>query len=85
MVDYTRISEFDFGLEMLVHEMKGTYPLEAVTSIEFTDNKGIFYAPAIPNYVTGQLMITGEVDGYEKREDLLSCVGRCWDLALNHK
>ncbi len=85
MVDYTRVSNLDFGLEMLVHEMKGTYPLEAVTSLECTDDKGGFYVPAIPNYVTGQLMVTGDFDGYETREALLSCVGQCWDLALNHK
>lgn len=85
MLEHTRVSALDFGLEMLVHEIKGTYPLEVITSLECVDSEGKFYVPAIPNYITGQLMVTGDVDGYETREALLSCVGRCWDLALNHK
>ncbi|WP_057831284.1 hypothetical protein [Colwellia sp. TT2012] len=82
MHKYERISELDFGLEMLVYESKSIYPLEAVSSVEFTDDDGVFYAPIIPDYVTGIEKITGSLDGYNTRQELLSCVGRCWDLAI---
>ncbi len=84
MADYVRVTELDFGLEMLVYESKSIYPLEAVSSIEFTDSKGIFYLPTIPDYVTGIDKITGSLDGYETRKELLACVGQCWDLATAH-
>ncbi|MBL4569521.1 MAG: hypothetical protein JKY69_07865 [Flavobacteriaceae bacterium] len=82
MSKYVRVSELDFGLEMLVYESKSIYPLEVVSSIEFTDSIGMFYLPVIPDYVTGIEKITGSFDGYTTRKELLACVGRCWDLAM---
>ncbi len=84
MAEYVRVTELDFGLEMLVYESKSIYPLEAVSSIECTDSDGMFYLPAIPDYVTGIDKVTGSRDGYETRKELLSCVGHCWDLATAH-
>ncbi|NQY49730.1 MAG: hypothetical protein HRT50_11630 [Colwellia sp.] len=84
MSKHVRVSELDFGLEMLVYDSKSIYPLEAASSVEFTDDKGVFYAPIIPDYVTGIEKITGSLDGYNTRQELLSCVGRCWDLAVEH-
>ncbi len=81
MSEYERVSELDFGLEMLVYESKSIYPLEAISSIECSDSDGVFYLPVIPDYVTGIEKITGSLDGYSTRQELLSCVGRCWDLA----
>lgn len=81
MVEYKRITELEFGYEMLIWKTKGTYPLEAVSSIEFEDDNGIFFAPAIQNYVSGETQITGNGDGYKTREQLMKCVGRCWDKA----
>jgi hypothetical protein len=79
--EYERITELEFGYEMLTWDSKGTYPLEAVSSIAYEDDLGEFYAPAIQNYVTGETMITGDVDGYNNRESLMRCIGRCWDKA----
>lgn len=84
MSKHVRVSELAFGLEMLVYESKSIYPLEAISSIEFTDSDGIFYLPVIPDYITGIEKITGSLDGYSTRQELLSCVGRCWDLATEH-
>lgn len=84
MSEYERVSEIDFGLEMLVYESKSIYPLEAVSSLECSDSDGVFYLPVIPDYVTGIEKITGSLDGYSTRQELLSCVGRCWDLAVEH-
>jgi len=78
---YKRLSALEFGYEMLTWDSKGTYPLEAVTSIKAEDAKGIFFVPAIQNYVTGQTMITGHSEGYESREKLMTCIGKCWDEA----
>lgn len=84
MSKHVRVSELDFGLEMLVYESKSFYPLEAVSSLECSDAKGIFYIPVIPDYVYGTEKITGSLDGYNTRQELLSCIGRCWDLAIEH-
>jgi hypothetical protein len=84
MSKHVRVSELDFGLEMLVYESKSIYPLEAVSSIEFTDSDGKFYLPVIPDYVYGTEKITGSLNGYSTRKELLSCVGHCWDLATAH-
>lgn len=84
MSKYVRVSELDFGLEMLVYESKSIYPLEAISSIECSDSKGVFYLPVISDYVTGTEKVTGSLDGYETRKELLSCVGHCWDLATAH-
>jgi hypothetical protein len=82
MSKHVRVSELAFGLEMLVYESKSIYPLEAVSSIELTDSNGVFYLPVIPDYVTGIEKITGYLEGYSTRQELLSCVGHCWDLAM---
>ncbi|MBL4568741.1 MAG: hypothetical protein JKY69_03500 [Flavobacteriaceae bacterium] len=79
-----QVSELDFGLEMLVYESKSIYPLEAVSSIEFTDSDGVFYLPVIPDYVTGIEKTTGSRNGYTTRKELLACIGHCWDLATAH-
>jgi hypothetical protein len=84
MSEYVRVSELDFGLEMLVYQSKSIYPLEAVSSIEFTDSDGIFYLPVIPDYVYGTEKITGSTNGYTTRKELLACIGHCWDLASAH-
>lgn len=84
MSKHVRVSELDFGLEMLVYESKSIYPLEAVSSLECSDSDGVFYVPVIPDYVTGINKITGSSDGYETRKALLACVGHCWDLATAH-
>ncbi len=76
-----RITELEFGQKMLEWESKRIYPLESVASVKFEDKQGIFYVPTINDYVTHELYITGNPDGYESREQLLRCVGRCWDLA----
>jgi hypothetical protein len=84
MNNHLRVSELDFGLEMLVYESKDIYPLEAVSSIECSDANGVFYIPVIADYVYGIEKITGSLDGYSTRLELLSCIGRCWDLATAH-
>ena len=84
MTKAVRVSELDFGLEMLIYESKSIYPLEVVSSIEFTDSNGIFYSPVISDYVTGIEKITGSLDGYTTRKELLACIGHCWDLATAH-
>jgi len=84
MSKQVRVSELEFGLEMLAYESKGFYPLEAVSSIQASDNNGVFYVPLIKDYVAGIEKITGSLDGYTTRQELLSCVGRCWDLAGEH-
>lgn len=84
MSNHTRISELDFGLEMLVYESKNTYPLEAVSSVQASDENGVFYVPIITDYITGIEKVTGSLDGYSTRQELLSCVGHCWDLAITH-
>lgn len=80
---HERISELEFGYEMLVWHGKGTYPLEAISPRICEDAKGVFYVPAIPKYSGdgSQYYTTGNLDGYETREQLLRCVGRCWDKA----
>jgi len=81
----TWIEELAFGQEMLLWDYKGTYPLEAVTVIEYTDDDGIFYLPGIPDYVNGKTLVTGNRDGYESREQLMRCVGRAWDKAIANR
>jgi hypothetical protein len=76
-----RVSLLEFGQEMLTWKEKGTYPLEALIMLEFEDKNGIIFIPAIPNYATGDLIITGDRNGYSKRKDLLSLVGSIWDDA----
>ncbi len=89
MTDYTRVSELDFGLMMLTWSDHDVYPLEVVSSVEFTDAKGAFYLPVIPRYqpesLDSVILITGSFDGYISKLDLMSCIGRCWDLALNQR
>lgn len=84
MSKHVRVSELDFGLEMLAYESKSIYPMEAVSSIKYSDSDGVFYIPVIPDYVSGTEKITGSPNGYITRQELLSCVGRCWDLAVEH-
>ncbi len=84
MSKHVRVSELEFGLEILAYESKNIYPLEVISSIQASDKKGIFYVPLITDYVTGIEKITGSLDGYSTRKELLSCVGRCWDLAIAH-
>ena len=85
---YRRLTELEFGEQMLIWLSWDVYPLEMVSSIEFTDNKGIFYAPALALYDDTHMLkepavvITGNSDGYTSREQLMRCVGRCWDKAL---
>jgi hypothetical protein len=85
---YRRLTELEFGEQMLTWLSWDVYPLEKISSIEFTDSKGVFYAPALElydeTYQRDQLetVITGSGDGYETREQLMRCVGRCWDKAL---
>jgi hypothetical protein len=90
MTEHKRVTELAFGLEILKWSDRGVYPLEMVSSIEFTDSEGIFYAPCIEVYAgiggaeKPETVITGSGDGYETRQELLSCVGHCWDLAIEH-
>lgn len=90
MSKHLRVSELEFGMEILKWSNAGVYPLEMVSSIEYTDNKGVFYLPCIEVYagLAGseelRTVITGSCDGYETRKELLSCVGHCWDLAAAH-
>ena len=76
-----RVSLLEFGQEMLTWSSKGTYPLEALIMLEFEDNQGVIFIPAIPYYDTGELIITGDRNGYRNRKDLLSLVGSIWDDA----
>jgi len=88
---YRRLSELEFGEQMLVWLSWDVYPLEQISSIEFTDDKGVFYAPALALYddthtlEKPEVVITGNGDGYTSREQLMRCVGRCWDKALANR
>jgi len=84
MSKHERVSELDFGLEMLAYESKSIYPLEDVSSIESSDSNGTFYTPLIFDYVTGNEKVTGCLNGYSTRKELLACIGECWDLAIIH-
>lgn len=77
----TWISEVEFGLEMLCYETNEIYPLEAVSSLKLEDEHGVFYVPQINSYTTDESFITGAAIGYPNREELLRCIGRCWDAA----
>lgn len=75
-----RVSELDFGLAMLLYSSKGIYPLEVVSAIV---HEGSFF-PCIRDYIEDENFYTGPDQGYSNREQLLRCVGRCWDKAELH-
>jgi len=85
---YRQLSELEFGLALLEWKSLGVYPMEMVAAIEFTDDKGIFWAPALELYdkthklKEPEVVITGNGNGYKNREQMLRCVGRCWDKAI---
>ncbi|QQX80817.1 hypothetical protein JK628_02795 [Shewanella sp. KX20019] len=74
-----RVTDLEFGYMMINH--KNCYPLEVVGSVKAEDEQGVFYFPTVTNYSEwdGQQYITGNKDGYKNREQLLKCIGRCWD------
>jgi hypothetical protein len=78
-----RVTELEFGREMLLWDYKGHYPLEAISIIIFTDQLGEFYLPGIRDYCYHEVtLVAGSKDGYTSREQALRCAGRCWDKAL---
>jgi len=78
------VSELEFGLIMLGH--KNTYPLEVVSAILGQDENGKYFIPCTSDYVDfEQNFITGNENGYESREQLMRCIGRCWDKAEAHQ
>jgi len=71
------VSEEEFGLAMLAHDC---YPLEAVSCVKDEDDKGVYYIPVVDeNSWTDQELMTGNRNGYANREQLMRCIGRCWD------
>ncbi len=74
------VSELEFGYAMIGH--KNQYPLEVVSCINDKDERGQYYIPIVSQYVDfEQDLMTGNRDGYTSREQLMRCVGRCWDKA----
>lgn len=74
------VSELEFGYAMMGH--KNQYPLEVVSCVNDVDERGQYYIPIVTQYVDyEQELSTGNRDGYANREQLMRCVGRCWDKA----
>jgi len=73
------VSELEFGQAMIAH--KDAYPLEVVSAVIGSDENGQYYIPVVRQYSSKQELITGKEGGYENREQLCRCFGRCWDKA----
>jgi len=74
-----KMSEMNFGYEIISHEDNGSSDLGSVDVVMCSTANGVVFVPTIRNYVYSNVMYVS--DGYQSREEALRCVGRCWDLA----
>lgn len=80
------VSELEFGQEMQMWTLKGTYPLEMVSLVVVvTDNNEKYYYPTINQYIGEEELVIKHKTGFISRAQALECVGRCWDKALTEE
>lgn len=74
------VSPLEFGQAMISY--KSAYPLEVVGCVSGKDERGDYYFPICAFYGSEHKeLISGSIDGFGNREELLRYVGKCWDLA----